>query len=407
MPTALPGRKQSALTSRVEELPQNQEIDPPAGKTRTSADSLLRMQTLSKLTGTRSTSRRPPLPTITSDGIHCTNASGQNTALDPEELRRCESAIADLKNHKKNVEDATANGYQPDESDGDMKCLPLLVEAQNALNPGLKLLYFDSPDHLAEHVDGRTEDVFHQRAVIRAHFPRETVHHFVVDIYKENGKVSLIAVDTVELALFTLVHCRFISKSNHTNKSSLFVTESQNSPSDCTIFSLSHGKKMADHANRFVDWHRLQLSGRPIAEGATKKDKLGLDVFEHGCEILPLSFSKHMQSRKRLKEITAKRSDANRPVNKLGKTLKERFESNVVTRKDRSFKERTYSGSIEAKRLLFIKQAIDYFESRIAAGVLRTSRKIGDNSARELAAALRNPNCEFTLLDASKRPSER
>jgi hypothetical protein len=294
----------------------------------------------------------------------------RQAALSPARKEYCERALAELQHHKAMIVDCMRNGCQAEAQYGDRTCLPFLIEAQNARTPNLNLLYLDSMFALGEHIQGGGKGPIHQRALVRAHQPDNTTyHHFAVDIFQEHGSASLIAIDTVNQSALSLSTWAMLNeRRGQVVVKSLLVTETQNSGVDCIIFGLSHAKKMADEAPRFVGWHRLQLAGKAITEGE-KNIACGFDIYVHGHEMLPLAFSKHVQSSTVLRKIIAKRSDAEQPVNKAGQTLAQRFESKTVTRRadDRAL---TYSASIEFKRQLFIDQAIHYFEATLKQSAL-------------------------------------
>lgn len=259
--------------------------------------------------------------------------------------------VAMLAAHREHAAGYLANGYQADftVSEGDMRVLPLIIEAENARKPGLNLVYCDDEDALRgalnELRDAR--DTTHRRLLVRPNpFGH---HHFMLDALAQPGKpISLIEFEPVDspIPLPSSIEPS-IKKWGFEYRLSSVLPRVQKSNNDCIIFSLSHALK--SHASEV--WMRRQ-------HAAHLEGKLNV---EHTGGALPESFYKHLQSSSRLKKHLAAREMLDSlAVNGRGETLARRFYAHLA--KDR--RGHIYSISIELKRLKLLDRAIAYFAAR-------------------------------------------
>ncbi len=129
----------------------------------------------------------------------------------------------------------------------------------------------------------------------------------------------------------------------------------QHSPAGCDVFALSFVLKSLDD----------QLDQSTISF----KDNQGLDlqlVKDERSEKLPISFFKHAQSSDMVSDIF---DSSNIIVNKKAQTLIQRFSENLVTQDVFSFTNneyhsKTFSASIDAKRITFYERLINQLEDK-------------------------------------------
>lgn len=248
--------------------------------------------------------------------------------------------------------------YQPDNwvTAQDILNLPALIDAENARTPGLNLHYCRSREHLVSHLCNIARDTdrdtpYRGRVVLLV--DDAWLHHAVADISHQPGQaVSMIALDSnmvsadfaesIETAMQVAgVPCRCFADGAVVQKST----------NDCVIFSLSFALKMHDHQAYFDRFH-AQLLADPTFQWNARRDAL------------PAGFYKHSHSRVTLKVATENNPPLeNAIVNKRGETLVQRQARFIGEFSAGSFRGvKSYSNSIEHKRISFIDRALSHFE---------------------------------------------
>ncbi|WP_340621368.1 YopJ family acetyltransferase [Xenorhabdus siamensis] len=204
---------------------------------------------------------------------------------------------------------------------------------------------------------------------------RDRTHFATANVFKDtNDKISIIFVDSSrgrnQFILFTL----YSEFKNTSNIKTLYIyNQIQNSDGDCLLFSLHFLKKMHKHRNHFIKLHQDIFNDeiKFIREENTifnpqkelnddYLEKARAVFFDQAIKLLPIDFFKHAQSMKPINAYLASHPDeTSKKVNKWqgGETLINRYNRHEVTRMIDE-KQRTYSSSIEEKRLSLAQAAL-------------------------------------------------
>jgi hypothetical protein len=243
--------------------------------------------------------------------------------------------------------------------------LPLLVESQNALRPGLDLR-IATPKQLGQQVveavkaNKATDSIVILDDQILAH--RAAAH--VVTDPQVPPRIAILDSfeDPRHLANQMLGKMGKLAKHSFVQPVHL---ETQNAYS-CNIFALSAAKKIADHRDSV---HTMYEPMTNPPQGTRRA--VGLQPTLKGTQTsLPPAFFKHSDSRKTLERLEASSAErgielSETPVNKRGGTgenILERWDRHSVIRphetEDRMV---TYSASVEEKRRDFVAKAVKHF----------------------------------------------
>ncbi|WP_340608980.1 YopJ family acetyltransferase [Xenorhabdus bharatensis] len=260
----------------------------------------------------------------------------------------------------------------------DMNVVNIILRHFNHTHPDMNALesVIDS-NFLTDKLHGLIDNLpknQHKRCIIDAKV--SGAHFAAANIFKDDeGNTSVICIDS------SLGHNPHItSRLNNINSPekkirTLYIfSQIQNSPADCLLFSLHFLKKMQKHSQHFINLHQ-KIFQDEIAfssknnELYTPKIKSESDqsclfwrmvYFNQAINLLPIDFFKHANSINPINAYLAHHPDeANIKVNKWnkGETLRERYERHTVTRMIEN-KQRTYSASIEEKRLSLAQAAL-------------------------------------------------
>jgi hypothetical protein len=151
---------------------------------------------------------------------------------------------------------------------------------------------------------------------------------------------------------------------NHQVKLDTFATGQQHSPSGCDIFSLSFALKSLDE--------QFDVNSINFEEGKQFDFQL---IDDEKAARLPITYYKHAQPRDiidRIKENSRYEQDIDKPINKKGLSFEQRYKANETTQNIYSlttgtYQRKTFSDSIDAKRIAFYERLIQRLEQRLQA----------------------------------------
>ncbi|WP_237388255.1 YopJ family acetyltransferase [Xenorhabdus sp. Sc-CR9] len=224
----------------------------------------------------------------------------------------------------------------------------------------------------------------HKRFVINAGDDR--THFAAVNVFKDmDNNISIIFVDSSrgknQFILFTL-YFTLNKLNNVSNIKTLYIyNQIQNSDADCLLFSLHFLKKMHKYSDHFVKLHqdifndKIEFIRENHAPYAPELDDASLKkarvvFFDQAIKLLPIDFFKHTQSMNLMNTYNGYFKSHYGEINKDMKankqprgreTLIDRFKRHEVTRTINE-KERTYSNSIEEKRLSLAEVALRWLD---------------------------------------------
>jgi len=143
-----------------------------------------------------------------------------------------------------------------------------------------------------------------------------------------------------------------------------FATGQQHSPAGCDIFSLSFALKSLDE--------QFDASLVDFKEGKPFDFQL---IADEKAEHLPITYYKHAQPREIINQIKNNprhAQDIDKPVNKKKKSLAQRYDDNETTQRlysltTRTYQSKTFSDSIDAKRIVFYERLIKRLEEKLRA----------------------------------------
>ncbi|MDX8000476.1 hypothetical protein FE394_15035 [Xenorhabdus sp. Reich] len=224
----------------------------------------------------------------------------------------------------------------------------------------------------------------HKRFVINAGDDR--THFAVANVFKDmDNNISIIFVDSSHgrnQFIFSILYIKLNKLNDVSNIKTLYIyNQIQNSDADCLLFSLHFLKKMHKYSDHFVKLHQDLFNNKIefIRESHTPYD-LGFDdallktakvvFFDQAIKLLPIDFFKHAQSMKimdtynnyfknHLGEINKDMKANKQPGGR--ETLIDRYKRHEVTRTIAE-KKRTYSNSIEEKRLSLAEAALRWLD---------------------------------------------
>ncbi|MBI6548929.1 YopJ family acetyltransferase [Xenorhabdus lircayensis] len=227
----------------------------------------------------------------------------------------------------------------------------------------------------------------HKRYIIKTTSGGQGVHFATANVFKDKeNNTSIIFVDSSlgenPFIPFKWKINRDKSKNENENEKKLKIlyiySQIQYSPGDCLLFGLHFLKKMHKHAQYFRQIHQdifndeIHFNNEDNKDFTPKTNKLPDDecekyrtvFFNQAINLLPIDFFKHAQSIKPINAYLARHPDeTNKKVNKWqgGETLKDRYQRHTVTRTINGI-ERTYSNSIEEKRLSLAEAALRWLD---------------------------------------------
>ncbi|OTA19767.1 type III secretion system effector VopA, acetyltransferase [Xenorhabdus beddingii] len=219
----------------------------------------------------------------------------------------------------------------------------------------------------------------HKRYIIKTDTAGTGVHFAAANVFKDiKNNVSIIFVDPSLgeniFIPFQLKYSEKRKKHNDKLKTLYIYSQIQNSPADCLLFCLHFIKKMHKYSQHFTEIHRnifnnaitfineynKYYSPRPREKLLSDEICVEYQVvcFDQAIKLLPIDFFKHSHSMKPIHAYLQHHPSKNAiTVNKKGETLEARYQSHIVTR-NIDGKQRTYSKSIEEKRLSLAKAAL-------------------------------------------------
>ncbi|CDL80347.1 YopJ family acetyltransferase [Xenorhabdus cabanillasii] len=221
----------------------------------------------------------------------------------------------------------------------------------------------------------------HKRFVINS--DNGGVHFAAANVFKDmNDNISIIFVDSSRgknQFIFFILNFRLKDVSNI--KTLYIYNQIQNSDADCLLFSLHFLKKMHKYSDHFVKLHQDIFNDKVefIRENhAPYAPELGDDslktarvvFFDQAIKLLPIDFFKHAQSMSLMNTYNDYFKSHSVEINKDMKankqpggreTLIDRYKRHEVTRTINE-KERTYSNSIEEKRLSLAETALRWLD---------------------------------------------
>jgi YopJ family protease len=214
----------------------------------------------------------------------------------------------------------------------------------------------------------------HRRFIVNA--GRDRTHFAAANVFKDmNNNISIIFVDSSRgknQYIFSMLSLHSDLKKISNIKTLYIYSQIQNSDADCLLFSLHFLKKMHKHHSHFEKLHQDIFNEKiafikennaifnpPPVLGEESLKKARVVFFDQAIKLLPIDFFKHAQSINPINAyLTSHPDEVNKKVNKKvnqwqdGETLTERYNRHQVTRVIDN-KQRTYSNSIEEKRLRF------------------------------------------------------
>jgi YopJ family protease len=263
------------------------------------------------------------------------------------------------------------------------EALPSIVGAENERNLGLNLHIVKTCDELNQLITASQAD----RMRVIMHQPTDIPynnHIVAVDIKKQAQKSSLIVLDSMGSGKESKNAAEIFNKELAVSSTVLYITTNQEMAwTGCHIFAVSFALKMQDHRQLFDRIHDDQLN-RVDAERVTAINGPGLtkDL------VLPPSFYKHAQSSRTIGECIKPNRKAP-VVNKKGQTLLERYEAHKRYIGDAAGESHVvHSISLEEKRLVFLRRAIQYHKQRgnDVCVVADQSSTLAEERRRELAS---------------------
>lgn len=276
--------------------------------------------------------------------------------------------------------------WAPDQVDKafDIAVMPVVVAAENARNPDLRLTFLESPDELKDWLALEAPGGERRRAVFN--LPGFEEHSMVADVRRVDGRTSVLLVEPLDpnndlaTKYDTAVLPAFRSLNLLPRRAvlSALALGTQKSDTGCRIFALSFASKLAGLKAEVDLIHEQNQAGAPLSTSigfplqkwAGTRDRR---MFS-GTALMPQPFMKHAQSSDTLKDWHAAHPKVplDNPVNHKGQTLLGRQEKHAVTRlpvnrgeqqgnaQPRKTGPMTYSRSIEEKRVTYMDRAIEY-----------------------------------------------
>ncbi|CBI75931.1 Effector protein yopJ (Virulence factor yopJ) [Bartonella clarridgeiae 73] len=254
---------------------------------------------------------------------------------------------ASLENIITDLENDIANNYWHNRvyAERDFKMMPALVKQANDKYPEMNLKLIKEPiDFVSSFKKTIKKGIQSSRYIVSAGGDYQS-HFGVVDHQTLNNKISLILFEPARFDLTKpailgakmqiimetrLSHCYF----------SMAEMDIQRSISECGIFSLAIAKKLYRQSDKLEKLHIDNIKGDQWDRGIHLSYNL-LDKY------LPVSFYKHTQGMRRIKEYIEKNPGSeDEIVNKKNQTIVERFEENLVILPSKSI-----SVSIHKKRV--------------------------------------------------------
>ena len=227
-----------------------------------------------------------------------------------------------------------------------------LINGEHKRKPGLNITLTSSPEKFASRVASLK---MNSPVLYRGQFivnMGEGVHYAALDVIIKDGNVSIIGIEPSNLdcrgpAMLLLRLLTQIEDKCPSARVVMMESNIQQSPVDCAIFSLHFALKMHTSKAVFDELHREHMDGslsKNITDGFISK--------EHVDQYLPVEFMKHTNSRNRLCDYFIKNANIAHIAQK----------KDLTTERQKRFTfdrgERTYSASIEDKRIKLIERTI-------------------------------------------------
>lgn len=227
-----------------------------------------------------------------------------------------------------------------------------LINGEHKRKPGLNITLANSPEKLALKIallKGNQSDLYRGQFIVNM---GEEVHYAALDVFIKDGDVSIIGIEPSNLdsqgpAILLLRLLTQIRDKCPDSRLVMMESDIQQSPVDCAIFSLHFALKMHASKDVFDGLHKKHMNGdlsKNITDGFISR--------EHVDQYLPAEFMKHTNSRNRLNNYFIKNANIAHISEKKDFTTERQKRFTF----DRG--ERTYSASIEDKRIKLIERTI-------------------------------------------------
>lgn len=204
--------------------------------------------------------------------------------------------------------------WAPDQVDKafDIAVMPVVVAAENARNPDLRLTFLESPDELKDWLALEAPGGERRRAVFN--LPGFEEHSMVADVRRVDGRTSVLLVEPLDpnndlaTKYDTAVLPAFRSLNLLPRRAvlSALALGTQKSDTGCRIFALSFASKLAGLKAEVDLIHEQNQAGAPLSTSigfplqkwAGTRDRR---MFS-GTALMPQPFMKHAQSSDTLKD---------------------------------------------------------------------------------------------------------
>ncbi len=241
-----------------------------------------------------------------------------------------------------------------------------LISGEQKRKPGLHITLSNSPGQFAsEIVQLKTNqpDIYHGQFIVNM---GKEIHYAALDVFIKDGNVSIIGIEPSNLdcmgpakLLFGLLN--EIKEKCSNTRIVMMESNIQQSPADCAIFSLHFALKMHGSKDVFDVLHKELMYGSSNSEINISDEDSGVGYIsrERVDQYLPVEFMKHANSKARLTKYFTQNA-------KVAHIAQE--EESTIARQGRYTFERgarTYSASIEDKRIKFIERTIKANSSEV------------------------------------------
>lgn len=227
-----------------------------------------------------------------------------------------------------------------------------LINGEQKRKPGLLITLANSAQEFTARIISLRKNkatLYHGQFIVNM---GKEVHYAALDVFIANGNMSIIGNEPANMnsqgPKFLLL--RLLAQVRDNFPAARFVmmeSDIQQSPVDCAIFSLHFALKMHASKPLFAELHKQHING-----DLNKHIRYGYISRKDVDHYLPVEFMKHTNSRKRLNSYFIN----NEKIAAIAKNKDLIIERQKRFTFDRG--ERSYSASIEDKRIKFIERTI-------------------------------------------------
>ncbi|HEX7636555.1 MAG TPA: YopJ family acetyltransferase [Noviherbaspirillum sp.] len=282
--------------------------------------------------------------------------------IDEVDYKKLAEFDPDFAEYAKIVKHDAVRGLQPSlaTTELDIKHLPLIVEMENARNPGLNLCCFKSLEECIKELKEIKEK--HQSGNYRIIYPPykfESDHHMMLDVKLDPDPLKPMSIVLFEPSFVVDIGeaVKDLRENLDNPRISTVVTGTQYSDTDCVMFALNHALKSFKTYSEFAGKIHENNENRVIR----KNQELPAVFFKHT----------HSSSKARAGKDNSQgeiRVNSEKSKNPDAQTLTQRINAYRTTRfNKKTEKTDTYSTSIEGFRLQEIKRVADYLERKSAS----------------------------------------